>query len=79
MNKHLINIICLYINYELPYIDELSYKIFSIKTDVNDWRYYNTYLIKYSDIYNENIGKKIDFGNYAFKIHRIYDGIWSIV
>lgn len=52
-NVHLQKIIIEYIDYKLLFINELRKKTEKIKYDVDIWRYYTKYSIRYQDIGND--------------------------
>jgi hypothetical protein len=77
MNKHLIKIVNDYIDNKLPYIDELEKITSIIYRDINDWRYYLNYNIKYHKSVSSSVyGVGFRF-NYRYRI-RNYKQYWYI-
>jgi hypothetical protein len=71
INKHLTNIIVDYIDFRLPFINELLYNTNFIINDLQNWRYYDGVLLRVND------GKKYKI---KYRIHHLkdFDKTWRI-
>lgn len=73
-NKHLTRLITEYIDFNLSYLNELIRMTKAVYNDLDDWRYYNDYCIKYDQ--NTRIYKIGWRDNHKFQIIK-YD-VWYI-